>query len=123
MRAEFDFSKTDMEYYSTLVRGVTAKQSDLEAQFQPVIAREVEEVTPIEKAILCIAVYELTERLDVPFQVVINEAVELAKVFGATDAHRFINSALDNLAPQVREVEVRHYREQRANRRNDTSKR
>lgn len=113
MRAEYDFSKTDLEYYKELMKGVTQGRDELDDAMAPYIARQIEEVTPIEKSILYVAIYELRERLDVPFQVVLNEAIELTKLFGTEDAHKFVNAALDRLAPRLRKAEYDAYRTER----------
>jgi len=73
---------------------------------ESVIARKVDEIDPGEKAILAIAYYELTQRIDIPYRVVINESVELTKIFGAEDGHKFVNGVVDKLARTIRKVEV-----------------
>jgi N utilization substance protein B len=89
-----------------LMRGAAAHADALEAQFTPYLDRPIGELSPIERAILLVGAYELAERLETPYRVVINEAIELAKSFGGTDGHRYINGVLDKLAPQLRAVEV-----------------
>lgn len=113
MRVEFDFSNADVEHYSALMKGVTRFRKDLDERIAPVIDRTVDEVTPIEKAVLYVSTYEMEHCIDVPFQIVINEAVEMAKSFGATESHRFVNAAMDRLAPTLRKAEVEAYRAKR----------
>lgn len=103
-----DQGKLDEEYFRTLLLGVPAAVEDIDAAIKPFLSRPLPEVDPIELAILRMAAYELIYRIDIPYRVVINEAVELAKTFGAEAGHKFINGILDKLAAQVRGVEFRH---------------
>ena len=106
-REEYDFSKVDGDYFHALVHEVPDKLDDIEALYAPyMVARELDELGPVERALLRIATFELMERIDVPYKVVINEAVTLAKKFGAQDSHKFINGVLDQTARQVRQVEI-----------------
>ncbi len=86
-------------------RGVAHNASKLDATIKPYLGRLPEELDPIEKAILRIATLELTERIDVPYRVIINEAIELAKAFGAEESHKFINGALDKAVRTLRKDE------------------
>jgi N utilization substance protein B len=97
----------DLEYLSELVQAVVTGQASLEPQISRYADRPVDQLDPVERAILLIGVYELTERLEVPYRVVINEAVELTKRFGATDAHRYVNALLDRVAHDRRAAERR----------------
>ena len=96
----------DLEYFEDLVRGVDQHQEDLDHALGPFLDRDVEQVDPVERAALRIAAYELRHRPDVPYRVVINEGVELAKRFGATDGHKYVNGILDKVARKQRAVEV-----------------
>lgn len=98
--------KIDIEYFSELLHGVAKNKSSLDESLAPCISRPMEEVSPVESAVLRVAAYELLHRPDIPYRVVINEAVDLAKRFGADQAHRFVNGAVDALAKSVRSVEV-----------------
>jgi len=100
------FEKADAEMFSTLLRGVLTAPTELEAQFAPFIDRSVAELSPIERAVLTVATFELKHHIDVPYKVVINEAIELTKAYGGTDGHRFVNGVLDKVAAQLRAVEV-----------------
>ena len=82
-------------------------KTDLDEEFTPCLDRALEEIDPVELAILRLSTYELRNRLDVPYKVVINEGIELAKTFGATDGHKFVNGVLDKLAPRLRAAELR----------------
>ena len=105
--AEYDFGKVDAEYFHALLSGVTAQADELEMVFAAfMVERSVEELDPIERALLQLGTWELSARLDVPYKVVINEAVGLARKFGATDSHKFINGVLDKTARQLRGPEV-----------------
>ncbi len=105
-RSEYDFSHVDLEYFQALLHGVPAHVDELEAVFEPLLDRKLAELDPIERTLLRMGTYELRERLDVPYKVVINEAVALAKKFGATDSHKYINGVLDKAARELREAEV-----------------
>lgn len=105
--AEYDFSKVDQDYFHALLHDIPAQVDELEALFAPyMVERSLEELDPIERALLRLGTWELKDRIDVPYKVVINEAVTLARKFGATDSHRFINGVLDQAARQLRTVEV-----------------
>ena len=105
-RADYDFAHVDLEYFQALLHGVPAHVDELESAFAPLLDRKLEELDPIERTLLRMGTYELIERLDVPYKVVINEAVALAKKFGATDSHKYINGVLDKAARQLRKAEV-----------------
>ncbi|MDO4710243.1 MAG: transcription antitermination factor NusB [Pseudomonadota bacterium] len=96
----------DLAYFEDLVRGVINDTAVLDAGLAPHIDRTVEEVDPVERAVLRIAAYELRQRRDVPYRVVINEAIETAKRFGADHGHTYVNGVLDKLAAEWRSVEV-----------------
>lgn len=103
---ELDTSKLDMDYFRELLHEVPAHLNELDALLSPHMERPLENVDPVEQAILRIAAYELSKRLDVPFRVVLNEAVELCKKFGATKSHAFVNGVLDKVAQQLRKEEL-----------------
>jgi transcription antitermination protein NusB len=105
-----DFAKSDAAYFRTLLNGAIDNAPALEAEFAPLLDRAVRELSPVERGILLLAGYELMRELEVPYRVVINEAVELAKVFGGTDGHKYVNGVLDKLAGQFRALEVRSER-------------
>ena len=100
------FERADQAYFAELWQGVTRDYDALLAAVGPHLSRKASELSPIERAILVIAAWELTARLDIPYRVVINEAVELAKDFGATEGHRFVNGVLDKLAADLRAAEI-----------------
>ena len=95
----------DVEYFSELVRECTAQHAELDAVIAEHADRPVAQLDLVEHAILLIGIYELCSRLDVPYRVVINEAVDLTKRFGATDGHRYINALLDKAARAKRAAE------------------
>jgi N utilization substance protein B len=96
----------DAEFFSGLLRGVLAQHADLETAVTPHLDRKLAELSPVEFAVLLLGAYELLHHPEIPYRVVINEAVELAKTFGGTDGHKFVNGVLDKLAAQVRAVEL-----------------
>lgn len=104
--ADEEFGGADREYFEELLRGCIKSKPDLDASITPFIDRPLEQLDPVEAAILMIGIYELRSRLDVPYRVVINEAVDLAKRFGATDAHKYVNAVLDRAAKELRTAEA-----------------
>lgn len=100
------FERADQAYFEELWAGVTADYDALVAQVAPHLDRKPAELSPIERAILVIGAWELARRAEIPYKVVINEAVELAKSYGATDGHRFVNGVLDKLAAEARAAEI-----------------
>ena len=104
-RVDNDFQHTDSEYFSAVLKGVVGDVDALEALFSPVLDRKLGELDPIERNLLRLGTFELRDRIDVPYKVVINEAVALAKKFGATDSHRYINGVLDKVARDLRTLE------------------
>ena len=109
-----EWGRADRPLALVLLRGAAENADALEATYTQFIDRAIGEISPIERAILLLGAYELTHRIETPYRVVINEAIELAKGFGGTDGHRYVNGVLDKLAPQVRAAEVAHAAKQRA---------
>lgn len=106
-RVDNDMSNTDTQLFAELLRGVTGAHRDLDEAFRPFLDRPLDDLDPVELNVLRIGAYELVHRLQVPYRVAINESVELAKVFGATESHKYVNGILDKLAQRVRAAEVR----------------
>jgi N utilization substance protein B len=105
-RSDYDFEKVDGDYFHAVLHGVPASVDELDAAFAPLLDRALDDLDPIEHTLLRMGTWELRERIDVPYRVVINEAVALAKKFGATDGHKYINGVLDKLARQLRPAEL-----------------
>ncbi len=105
--------RADRPLALVLLRGASADAEALEASLAAFIDRPLGEISPVERAILLLGAYELTHRIETPYRVVMNEAIELAKDFGGTDGHRYINGVLDKFAPTVRAAEVEHAAKQR----------
>ena len=105
-RAEQDMDVADLEYFEALVRGVAEHAGPIDAVLARYIDRDVAQVDPIERAVLRIAGYELAYRLDVPYRVVINEAIETTKRFGAEQGHTYVNGVLDRAAAEWRAAEI-----------------
>ncbi len=103
--AEADPARVDVDYFSHLTRGVLRELPDIDEQVAPYLDREATKLTPIERAVLRLATFELKHQVDVPYRVVISEAIELTRQFGATDAHKFVNGVLDKVAMQLRSIE------------------
>ncbi len=103
--AEEDLQKADTAYFRELVHQIPARATEIDTALDPLLDRPLAQVDPVERAILRIGAYELMQRPDIPYRIVLNEAVELAKVFGAEQGHRFINGVLDKLARGARPVE------------------
>jgi len=100
------FARTDQAYFDELWRGACSEYDALVLACAPHLARKAEELSPIERAILVIGAWELTHRVEIPYRVVINEAVELAKSYGGTDGYKFVNGVLDRLAAEIRATEI-----------------
>lgn len=105
--AEKGMGRCDVEFFSKLLRGVLTQHAELETVVATHLDRALDELSPVEFSVLMIGVYELTFHPEIPYRVVINEAVELAKTFGGTDGHKFVNGVLDKVAAQLRVVEIR----------------
>ncbi len=101
------FDKIDADYFKTLLEGTIAAAPELEQAIAPHLDREYARLSPVERGILLLAGYELAHQPEVPYRAVINEAVELAKSFGGTDGHKFVNGVLDKLAAQLRGSKMR----------------
>ncbi len=97
-RHEQDMQIADLEYFEDLLRGVEEHRAELDAGMAPFLDRDIARVDPIERAVLRLAAYELKYRVDVPYRVVLNEAVEATKRFGAEQGHTYVNGVLDKLA-------------------------
>lgn len=103
--AEKNLGRYDKELFSRLLRGALRLHADLEVLLAPHLDRPIAEISHVEFAVLLLGAFELSQHHEVPYKVVINEAVELAKTFGGIDGHKYVNGVLDKLAPQVRAVE------------------
>lgn len=104
--AENDMEKVDVEYFKEVLRTVIRDSETIDSYFSDLIGRPIKELDPVSLSILRLSSYELKERLDIPFKVVINEGINLAKKFGPAESTRFINGVLDRVAARVRSVEV-----------------
>ena len=104
-----DMKKVDRQYFHDLLHGVPGRLGELDAALQPALDRPLVEVSQVEKAILRIGAFELLARPDVPWRVIINEGIELAKVFGADDSFKYVNGVLDKVARRLRTEEVRGF--------------
>jgi N utilization substance protein B len=100
------YDKADKEYLSGLLRGVLTNAPELERHLQPYLDRPARELSPVEISILLLAAHELANHPEMPYRVVINEAVELAKTFGGIDGHKYVNGVLDKLAGKLRATEI-----------------
>jgi transcription antitermination protein NusB len=105
------FGKCDLAHFEALLRGCIEQASAIDAGLAPHLDRAVARLSPVEHAILLIGAFELQHCIDVPYKVAINEAVELAKSFGGTDGHKYVNGVLDKAATALRPLEVQSTRE------------
>ena len=100
------FHKADSVHYDALLHGCIRESAALDELILPLLDRKMAEISPIEHAIMWIGAYEFLHAADVPWRVVLNECIELAKEFGGTDGHKYVNGVLNGLAPQLRSAEV-----------------
>lgn len=100
------FEKIDAAYFTALLDGAVGNAPALEQEIAPCLDRKLQELSPVERSILLLACFEFVHQPQVPYRVVINEAVELAKAYGGTDGHKFVNGVLDKLAARVRAAET-----------------
>ena len=114
VREQADFAKCDRGHFDALLHGCIAQAAALDAAIGLHVDRKLSELSPVEHAAMVIGTYELTHCLDIPYKVVINEAVELTKLFGGTDGHKYVNGVLDKVAAQLRPAEVAARRAQSA---------
>ncbi len=103
---DHDMKKIDGDYFHELLHKVPAHLDELDGHLLPLLDRTIEEVDGVERAILRLGCYELAHRLDVPYRVVINESIKLAKIFGADQSHKYINGILDGVAKKLRATEI-----------------
>ncbi len=101
-----EYPQANTVFLKGLLDGILKEAAMLDAALAPHLDRKVEELSPIEHGVLLLGAYELSHSLDVPYKVAINEAVELAKRYGGTDGHKFVNGVLDKLAKETRQVEI-----------------
>jgi N utilization substance protein B len=111
IEAEFfaanNMSKVDTDFFRELLHGIPKRVDEIDGAYEAHLDRKLGDLDPISRALLRMGTYELSFRIDVPYRVVINEAVNLAKKFGPTDAHKYINSILDKVATATRAVEIK----------------
>jgi N utilization substance protein B len=100
------FEKADRPLLDSILNGVIREAADLDARLSPYVDRPIRALSPVEHAVLLVGAYELVHCIETPYRVVINEAVELAKAYGGTDGHKYVNGVLDRLAAEVRAIEV-----------------
>jgi N utilization substance protein B len=99
------FDKIDVDYFRVMLTGAVAGAADMEQLIAPLLDRAYKSLSPVERGILLLAGYEFKSQMEVPYRVIINEAIELAKSFGGTDGHKYVNGVLDKMAMQLRAVE------------------
>ncbi len=106
LRETPEYARADGEYLNQLLGGVLADAQELEKLIQPHLDRPFKELSPVEVSILLMGTHELKSRLEMPYRAVINEAVELAKTYGGTHGHKYVNGVLDKLAAKLRAAEI-----------------
>jgi N utilization substance protein B len=106
IREAHGFDKADAEHFDSLLHGVLKDAAQLRADLAPLIDRSIDLLSPVEHAALLIGAYELKNHIEIPYKVVINEAVELTKSFGGIDGHKYVNGVLDKLAAKARSTEA-----------------
>jgi transcription antitermination protein NusB len=106
LRSSQGFDKADQEHLDAILHGVIKEADTLSEQLQPCLDRPIEQLSPVERAVLLVAAFEFKHHIDVPYRVVINEAVELTKTFGGSDGYKYVNGVLDKLAVAMRPTEA-----------------
>ena len=106
IREAHGFDKADAEHFNSVLYGAIKDVAILRGELAPLIDRKITELSPVEHAALLIGAFELQNHLEIPYKVVINEAVELTKSFGGIDGHKYVNGVLDKFAAKIRETEV-----------------
>ncbi len=101
------FDKADTALFTKLLHGAIKHAATLQTQIEPLLDRPLAELSPIERSILLLAAFELREQIETPYRVILNEAVELAKTYGGTDGHKYVNGVLDKLAANLRADEIK----------------
>jgi N utilization substance protein B len=102
LKEQKDFPKADQALAEALLRGVIENADALRELLAPLLDRKMKELSPVEHALLLLSAFELRDHADTPYRVIINEAIELAKSFGGTDGHKYVNGVLDKLAAELR---------------------
>ncbi|PMS19018.1 transcription antitermination factor NusB [Trinickia dabaoshanensis] len=105
LRGAQGFDKADQEHLDALLHGVIRENAELSAELAPCLDRPIEQLSPVERAVLLVAAFEFKHHVEIPYRVVINEAVELAKTFGGSDGYKYVNGVLDKLALKLRTTE------------------
>lgn len=105
-REQVAYARVDQTFFDEQFRAISDSQKELEQQVDALIDRPLEQLDPVELAILLIGFFELEARIDIPYRVVINECINLAKRFGAIDSHKYVNACLDAAAKSSREIEI-----------------
>ncbi|MFL9905504.1 transcription antitermination factor NusB [Paraburkholderia sp. RL17-337-BIB-A] len=106
LRGAQGFDKADHEHLDAILHGVIRDSEALSADITPCLDRPIDQLSPVERAVLLVAAFELKNHVDIPYRVVINEAVELAKTFGGADGYKYVNGVLDKLSAQLRAAET-----------------
>jgi N utilization substance protein B len=106
LRGAQGYDKADHEHLDAILHGVIRDSEALSADLTPCLDRPIDQLSPVERAVLLVAAYELKNHVDIPYRVVINEAVELAKTFGGADGYKYVNGVLDKLSAQLRVAET-----------------
>jgi len=106
LRGAQGYDKADKEHLDAMLNGVIRDNDALSAELTPCLDRPIEQLSPVERAVLLVAAYEFKHHVEIPYRVVINEAVELAKTFGGSDGYKYVNGVLDKLALKLRTTET-----------------
>ena len=111
-RVNFDMHKADIRYFHDLISSIEKQVEDIDKTLEPYLDINISEVDPIELNVLRIGAFELLHRVDIPYRVSINEAIELVKKFGGEESHKFVNGVLDRLAAKARAIELKAHKSQ-----------
>lgn len=116
---DYDLSKVDTDYFSEMLHQIPKKLTEIDDTIEKVLDRPFHDLNPVELAVLRIAVYELLYRQDIPYKVIINEALQITKTFGAQEGFKYVNGVLDTLAKDIRGLEVSLHQNKSSSKKSD----
>lgn len=105
-RLNNDFTKVDNDYFTRLLHGISKDLHEIDNVYKPYLDRDIDSLGPVERTLLRIGSYELVHMLEIPYKVILDESINISREFGATDAHKYINGVLNQVAKKIRAAEI-----------------